>query len=299
MEINPEFQQVQDFWVRHAENVAPYAMDWYRAFFEVADRGHELILGERGLVVGMLLKGQDEVFSEVIDKQLAQLSAPKELRNASQALAKESEYRNSFCKLEWDLANHKSKVGIYHRQRFPVAKAMAFLKTQGVADPVLEQLELYAKVLERPSIHFLALAARQGEPFHWKAYFTQWVNPNSWAAVLRKLLTVLEMAGVSPDSAGLLAARHAQLLPFGVDRNLFISFNFDKNQFFPQVKLDYEKVKTEQVLNLVPTDHQTSESERLEALLSTSPKKYLSYLGVKIQQKPGLLLKYYQDSLSF
>lgn len=266
----------------------------------VSSSGYELILSAGATELGVLLKGQGEEFLHGILAIVASHHAPMSLGASILSLAAFAHHRNGYCKIEW-AANWSSrkKISAYYRCRQDIYSTILFLRQHNIAVTVCQQIELLAALFQTENIHFLAVSAEQGQAQVWKVYFSQWVTAESYGIVLRRLLSALEICNVNTIAAGQLAALHAQFMPLGKDRTLFISCSFTENELFSTVKVDYEEVNVGAVSRLPLSDVGMDDLGNIRWMLANTQRENLSYLGIRLDSTPHIHLKYYADNPAF
>ncbi|MFN3202013.1 MAG: hypothetical protein ACE366_26645 [Bradymonadia bacterium] len=263
-----------------------------------ADAYGEAILSPNGRVAGFMIRGEGAEFTERAAAVLAAMQLPEAARAHHRRLAHLMGHRRGFLKLEWHHREGQEPerlAAFYHRRRPEVWRVLEFFDELGVAESVRGEIELLARTLEKETVHFVAAAARAGQPgLHHKLYFSQYVTPDRLPGVTTRIGALMAPFGVSPEMVETWRPVHEAILGER-ETTLFASINFTLAERKPWLKLDYPEVKPEVIQPwIAPQDQETARRE-MGHFIRTAGLRRMSYLGVRLSESPLPQLKYYAD----
>lgn len=259
----------------------------------------EFIQGPGGTPVGFMVRGERLDFTLRAQRLMAAWQMPSAGIAHHAALAAMFEHKRAFLKLEW----HKSEtvgqrerlIAFYFRRRPAVKDMLGYLQQHGVRLDILERVADVARLLDKNSIHFVAAALRPDHQARHKLYFSQYVTPERFDDVTRRLQTVLTLFDIHPDVQSNWSRHHTALLSPDEISTMFVSVSFERDAFIPSVKLDYPKVEPQVCLELLPPKERARAEIEIRALCDSVGLDRLSYLGVRLHRSDPLELKYYAD----
>lgn len=259
----------------------------------------EFIQGPGGTPIGFMCRGEDHAFTDRAEILMRQWQAPEEQIMHYLSMAEMFEHKRSFLKLEWHHRTNSKQiehlVAFYFRRRPSVKEWLNYLQIIGIDRAILNTMALLADTLEKESIHFVSGAIRPSLPIRHKLYFSQYVKPASYAAVLRRLLQVMNFFEIDPISLARLVQYHSALVPPDRITTIFVSFSFTTTEIIPSVKIDYPNVPFKICPSLVDEKQRqliAAEARRIITMLNVTD---LSYLGVRLYQAKPPTIKYYVD----
>lgn len=259
----------------------------------------EFIQGPGGASLGFMVRGERLDFTLRAQRLMEAWQMPSAGIAHHAALAAMFEHKRAFLKLEW----HKSETGdqserliaFYFRRRPAVKDVLGYLQQRGVKLDILERVAEVARLLSKNSIHFVAAALRPGHPVRHKLYFSQYVTPERFDDVTRRLQAVLTLFDIQPDVQRDWSRHHTALLSPAEINTIFVSVSFEQDVLISSVKLDYPKVEPQLCLDLLPPNERARAEVEIQALCNSVGLDRLSYLGVRLNPSGPLRLKYYVD----
>lgn len=267
----------------------------------IADMGRycELIQGPGGTPLGFMVRGEGFDFTLRAQRVMEAWHMPPAGIAHHAALAAMFEHKRAFLKLEWHYSETTGQsehlIAFYFRRRPSVKDVLTYLQQGGVQRTILERVAEAAGLLDKNSIHFVAAALRPGRQVRHKLYFSQYITPERFDDVTRRLQAVLAHFDMAPAVQHEWAQHHTGLLSPEQVTTLFVSISFEHDLLVPSVKFDYPEVKPQSCLPLLPPGQRDKAATELEALCHTAGLEKLSYLGLRLHPSGPPGLKYYAD----
>src|SRR5262249_21338415 len=145
------------------------------------------------------------------------------------------------------------------------------------------------------SIHFVSAAFRPGQRVHHKLYFSQWLTPDTRAAVAARLARVFELFGFPDETRAAFRSGHERMATHDA-ATLFVSLSFSDEWIMPSSKIDYPEIGAARAALWVPHERQAEVIADAEAACRFTGARALSFLGVRFSADlPSPTLKYYCD----
>lgn len=260
----------------------------------------EVISSLSGATVGVMTRGEDASFTERVQATLAGWGAPEAGLAWHRKLAGWFEHERAFFKAEWTRTTPEAapqRLGaFYYRRRPEVEEVVAALRAEGVAPAQLERFEALARLLAKDSVHFVSAAVREGsdEVVH-KLYLSQWVTPDTQAAVQGRITRALRELGVHADNIDLWSLYHDRLAPAASSPSIFVSLAFTAADRQPSLKIDYPEVLPRYAVALLPAGDQPAAQDAAQRFCARCGLERISYLGVRLGEAPGIGIKLYGD----
>lgn len=259
----------------------------------------ELIQGMGKNPLGFMIRGEDAAFTARACHIMERWNMPKDSISYYASLAEMFEHKRAFLKLEWHKIPAPSEtehlVAFYFRRRPSVPEILRMYQDQGVPITVLDRVALTALTLEKNTVHFVAGAARQATPIRHKLYFSQYVTPDSYAAVLKHLLEIMDMFKIEPQSAARISQYYGQLLSPQKEQTVFLSLAFSNDTLMPSIKIDFPEVVPQIGVLLLPETDQPQALSEIQQACESVNRSTLAYMGVRLFPDRPLTLKYYLD----
>ncbi len=279
------------------ENPIIDAADGKRAievFGREMNRYCEYIRGSNGIPAGFMVRGQGKDFTDRTAEWMEHWKLGGQAIQFHLDLANAFAYTNGFMKMEWHGKEESDRLmATYYRRRPSVKKMLLSYSNFGVSPEVLEKVHQCSHILEKESIHFVAAAYRPNSEIHHKVYFSQALDPSTFANVTGRIIALLDLFQIDPGSRNLFLKYHPRLAPPNQKATLFISFSFTELELSPSFKLDYQNVPLTALRDLAfQTNHAPSYFQDLCDSLRVDQ---LSYLGFRLHPDKGIGLKYYGD----
>lgn len=255
----------------------------------------ELIIGPGQAPLGFMTRGEDADFTARVRATLEALGMPDEALDHHAALATWFEHQRAFFKVEWHVtaAGVEPLAACYFRRRPRVDDLVLHLARWGVAPASrLAILELAERCAKR-TVHFVSAAFRPASEVHHKAYFSQWVTPESRDTVTARVERIMARYALEvPDWA----THHRLMLDPG-DSTIFISTSVTATAPSPSFKIDYPEVGAARAAIWLPPAEQNAAIDEISRGAERMGVEGASFLGVRFH--PGRArpsLKYYFDA---
>jgi hypothetical protein len=258
----------------------------------------ELISGPAGECAGLMTRGEDDSFTARAAALMRAWSLPAAAVAGFLEQAALFQHKRAFLKLEWGRrpdGGVERLAAYYHRRRPQVPDMQERYLRAGVDAAAVARIGEFARLLGKGSIHFVAAALRPGQPTHHKLYFSQYVTPETGAAVARRLRSVMDLVGIDPASAAAPLEQHPRLLPPSAACTVFVSMKFTDQGLLPGLKIDYPQVTLDRLALCAPAGQRAAVLDASRALCAAAGVSALSFLGVRLAPGQPAQLKLYAD----
>jgi len=273
--------------------------DVARCIFPEFDSYGELIAATDSPVVGLLVRGEGQNFTQRVSELMKSWHMTEEAKRFQLTLAEAFDHKRAFLKLEWCVLGDRldRQIAVYYRRRPYVHDALKILAGfAGRCLPLGEFRELGA-LLGKDTVHFVAFTARPDRPLWYKFYFSQYLTQDSFQAVEARLRRAVERFAAAPTALPRWLAYHDRLAPRYRAETVFVSLALCEDGSDGSLKIDYPDVAPMVAAGLLDGAAAAQTQERLRWLCDAAGRETLSYLGVRIGAADHLILKGYADFL--
>ena len=256
----------------------------------------EIIVGPGGKPAGFMTRGEGQAFTERVRVAIAQLQLPEAASAHHLELARWFEHTRGFFKAEW----HKTATGveplaaIYFRRRPPIDEVLARLDLTAAAR---ERFAALARTVDKQTVHFVSAAFRPGHPVHHKLYFSQWVTPDTRAAVADGIGRVFDLYGFGAGVRDAWRPCHERCLGAADgETTIFVSASASPDGPSTTFKIDYPEVDAAVAAQWVPEAQRAAVMTDARRAQGFGGTRHMTFLGVRFAtDRPAPSLKYYCD----
>ncbi len=253
----------------------------------------ELILSQDGESVGFLLRGETEALTEKVQGAMNKWG----FREAAKAHLQFAEYFNhkrAFVKFEWkrEEAESERQIAVYYRRRPTLEQALELVTKCANHSIDTGPFRELAGIVQKESVHFVALSSDSSGRLRYKMYFTQYLTPQTHAMVKHNLQCAFARFSSAAASTGWEYVSDA-VLKNNPEQTLYLSLTVAKDGVEPSLKLDFPEVGLDLAGSLLKPDQRQRTVEHFSRLCEATWRKRLSYIGSRWGNDSSPTLKGY------
>lgn len=268
-------------------------LDVIRCFTDEVARYSELTLSDDGNTVGFLVRGETAEFTGKIQDVMYKWGL-REAAMAHMRLAEFFDHKRAFVKFEWKRKNDtfEHHIAVYYRRRPALEQALTLVASYAKDSIDVAPFRELAGIVQKESVHFVALAVDSSNRMRHKMYFTQCLTPDTHDVVKRNLQSAFAKFSSIAGSAHWESVCNA-FLRKELERTLFLSVAVAKDGIVPSFKLDFPEVDVDLAVSLLPLEQRLQAFENFNRLCHTACCRKLTYFGTRWGEAPSPTLKGY------
>lgn len=269
------------------------ALDVNRYFADEFVGYSELILSQDGNTVGFLVRGETAEFTRKIQQVMYKWGLV-EAAMAHLRLAEFFDHKRAFAKFEWERKGngYEHRIAVYYRRRPDLEQALDLVGSYANNAIDLAPFRELAGIVQKKSVHFVALAADSRNRLRHKMYFTQYLTPDTHDVVKHNVQSAFARFSSVAASACWESICFA-FLRKELEQTLFLSVAVAKDGIEPSLKLDLPNVDVDLAVSLLPPVQRRQAVKIFTRLCHTTYCKKLSYFGTQWSEASSPTLKGY------
>ena len=262
----------------------------------------EFVLGKKGTAIGLGFGMEGRERAAFTKEWFQQIEMGEPFLRWFELLAAQCEYKRMFLKAEWTreavtdptFDSYPTRIGFYYRRRPQVDDLLDVYMNLGMQPEVAARLKLYAQILGKKTIHFVAVASEKGGLPKHKWYFSQYITPETGSRTLENIKILFGIFGFQGADANHILEACPLLIGSDFPKTLFVSFSFDMEKLLPDLKLDFQEPDRDAINPILR--NLGWGSREVPDLEDLSGSKSISYVGIRLCEQEEISVKLYADA---
>ncbi|MCP4599012.1 MAG: hypothetical protein GY847_00455 [Proteobacteria bacterium] len=266
-------------------------------FDEEINRQCELVLGQRGESIGIMVKNKGYSFSSRVKKIMRSWSVHPAGSRHFVYLEKDLSYRKLLVKFDWYSCKQLKKTNkrlTYHFLCYtPLPVVLDHLRALSILPGVLVSVSQVAEILDSSSVAFVSCTLERERTPKYKLYFLQGMPGQSKQVPAGRLTDLKEYLELSSISECKTLEIHEAFFKPEKRMPFLISINFSHFEVYPTFKADYFDIEPEDCSVVFSEEERKEEVLRVKNACRLIGNERIPSLGVRFQGNTTPKLKYY------